>query len=55
MQHQALEWLYKPLKKKRIALGHAEQKRNEREINDIIHSIEIIEWIIAEGLKGDNS
>lgn len=47
----ALKWLYKQLKKKRIALGHAEQKRNAGEIEDIKQSIEIIEWIIDVVLK----
>ncbi len=52
----ALKWLYSQLKKKRIALGHAEQKHNEREIEDIKQSIEIIEWIIDMVLKvGDPS
>ena len=37
-KQKALEWLYKQLKKKRIALGRAEEKPNraESEINDII-------------------
>ena len=50
----ALKWLYTQLKKKRVALGHAEQKGNEREINDIKQSIETIEWIIEAVMKGKN-
>ena len=50
---RALEWLYKNLKKKRIALDNAEQKpnRSEREIEDIRSAIEIIEYIIGVVLK----
>lgn len=50
----ALKWLYTQLKKKRIALGHAEQKGNEPEINDIKQAIDIIEWIIEVVMKGKN-
>ena len=55
MQRQALEWLYKQLKQKRIALCNAENKPNvkESEINDIRSSIDTIEWIIGEVLKGE--
>ena len=55
MQRQALEWLYKQLKQKRIALGNAENKPNvkESEINDIKSSLNTIEWIIGEVLKGE--
>lgn len=51
--YTALEWLYKQLKKKRVALGNAESKPNVNsgEIEDIQLSIEILEWIIAEVLK----
>lgn len=57
-QYQSLEWLYKQLKQKRIALGNAERKPNttESEINNIQSAIDTIEWIIALVLKdGDNS
>ena len=50
---RALEWLYRQLKKKRIALSRAEQKPNsaERELNDIRSAIETIEYIIEVVLK----
>ena len=50
MQQQALDWLYKQLKQKRIALGKAESKQNtpQSEIDGIKSAIETIEWIIAE-------
>ena len=53
-QYQALEWLYKQLKSKRVALGHAESKPNATadEINDIKHAINTIEWIIGVILGG---
>lgn len=51
--YTALDWLYKQLKQKRIALGRAESKPNvnSSEIADIQWAIEILEWIIAEVLK----
>lgn len=54
--YTALDWLYKQLKQKRIALGKAEQKANANssEIADIVLSIETIEWIIGAVLaKGE--
>jgi hypothetical protein len=52
---QALAWLYKQLKKKRIALGNAENKphTSKSEIDDIKSTINTIEWITAAILKGD--
>lgn len=49
MQYQALRWLYKQLREKRIALGRAEKKPNhtEEEIKNILSTIEIIEYIIG--------
>ena len=51
--YTALEWLYKQLKKKRVALGNAESKPNVNggEIEDIEYAIETIEWIIAVVLE----
>jgi hypothetical protein len=48
----ALKWLYDQLRKKRIALGKAEDKMNVSplEIESLQSSIEIIEWIIGEVL-----
>lgn len=50
---RALDWLYRQLKKKRIALGNAERKPNksESELNDISSAIELIEYIIGVVLK----
>ena len=49
----ALDWLYRQLKKKRIALGNAERKpnRTEEEINNINSDINILEYIIGVVLK----
>ena len=49
MQYQALQWLYKQLKRKRVALGACERRPNhtEQEINDIMAAIETIEYIIG--------
>jgi hypothetical protein len=55
MKEQALEWLQKQLKKKRIALDKAESKPNtpQVELDNIQSAIDSIEWIIAEIMKGD--
>lgn len=56
--YTALEWLYKQLKKKRVALGNAESKPNvsSGEIADIQWSIETIEYIISVVLeRGGNT
>ena len=47
--YTALDWLYKQLKQKRIALGKAESKpnANSNEIADIVLSIDTIEYIIG--------
>lgn len=49
MQYKALQWLYKQLKDKRIALGKTDKKPNhtEKEINDIQTAIDTIEYIIG--------
>lgn len=55
MNHEiALKWLYTQLKKKRIALGRAEEKRNSHEVDDINRTIDIIEWIISVVLEKEN-
>ena len=56
--YTALEWLYKQLKKKRVALGNAESKPNANysEVRNIKRAIDTIEWIIAVVLeKGGNT
>ena len=55
MNHEiALKWLYTQLKKKRIALGRAEEKGNSHEVDDINRTIDIIEWIISAVLEKEN-
>ena len=55
MREKALDWLYRQLKKKRIALGRAETKPNtpESEMQNIQSDIEVIDWIIGELMKGE--
>ena len=56
MKQQALEWLYKQLKKKRIALHFAEHNpgSTQTEIENIRNAIEIIEYVSAVVLaKGE--
>lgn len=45
----ALKWLYGQLRKKRIALGKAEQKPNvdAAEIKSLQSAIDVIEWVIG--------
>lgn len=54
--YRSLDWLYKHLKKKRIALSRAEEKGgcNSTEAENIRAKIEIIEWLIEQALKGMN-
>ena len=48
LRQQALDWLNKQLKQKRIALYNAERKPNaDGEIADINKAIDGIEWIIG--------
>lgn len=49
----ALKWLYDQLRKKRIALGKAEQKPNvdAAEIKSLQSAIDVIEWLIGVVLE----
>lgn len=56
MPEKSLDWLYKQLKKSKIALHHAEAKYNGscvecQEIKNLKEKIEIIEWLINETMK----
>lgn len=46
----ALKWLYRQLRRKRIALGKAEDKMNvdRLELESLEEAIEVIEWIIGK-------
>lgn len=50
----ALKWLYAQLRRKRIALGKAEDKMNVSplELESLSSAIEVIEWIIGVVLEG---
>ena len=54
MRETALKWLYGQLRRKRIALGRAESKRNvsAEETGNLAAAIETIEWIIGKVLEG---
>lgn len=56
MRERALKWLYDWLKKKRVALGWAEDKTNvqKEEIENIESTIELIEYIIGKVLEGED-
>ena len=55
MREKALKWLYDWLRKKRQALGWAEDKSNvqKEEIENLNGDIEVIEWIIGKVLEGE--
>lgn len=56
MREKALKWLYDWLRKKRVALGWAEDKPNvqKQEIENLNNDIEMIEWIIGKVLEGED-
>ena len=56
MRERALKWLYDWLRKKRVALGWAEDKTNvqKEEIENIESTIELIEYIIGKVLEGED-
>lgn len=56
MRDKALKWLYDWLRKKRVALGWAEDKSNvqKEEIENIESTIELIEYIIGKVLEGED-
>ena len=56
MREKALKWLYDWLRKKRVALGWAEDKTNvqKEEIENIESTIELIEYIIGKVLEGED-
>ena len=56
MNEKALVYLYKQIKKKKIALSQAEEKtnRSHSEIVDIHNTIEILDYLVTLVLK-DNA
>jgi len=55
MREKALEWLYKELKKTRVALGHAEGKTGvkQRELDDLRGKIDLLEYLCGLVTKED--
>lgn len=54
VKENALIYLYKRIKKARIALGRAEQKKGaEREIEGLKNKIEVLEYLTEIVLKED--
>lgn len=53
MWEQALDYLYRDLKKTRIALANAERKPGVKreELDDLTHKADVIEWLTALVLK----
>ena len=52
---KALDYLYRDLKRTRIALAHAEHREGVRqeELEDLTSKAEVIEWLTALVLKED--
>ena len=56
MREKALKWLYDWLRKKRVALGWAEDKTNvqKEDIESVESTIALIEDLIGKVLEGDD-
>lgn len=55
MREIALKWLYKELKRTRVALGHAEWKPNvnHQELDELRGRIDILEYLCGLVIKED--
>lgn len=55
MREIVLKWLYKELKKTRVALGHAEGKQGvkQRELDDLRCKIDLLEYLCGLVIKED--
>ena len=54
MWEQALDYLYRDLKRARIALAHAERREGvkQEELEDLTNKADVIEWlVIAKGVE----
>ena len=53
MRQKALEWLYKELKKTKIALGHAVTRPGvtDEELNNLANKITTLDWLIGAVLS----
>lgn len=52
MRDDALKYLHKQLKKAKIAQGYVEStKATQKELDNIQHKIDVLEWIIQVVLK----
>jgi len=50
---QALDYLYRDLKRTRISIANAERKQGvkQEELDDLTHKADVIEWLTALVLK----
>lgn len=55
MREKALKWLYKELKRTRVAFGHAEWKPNvnHQELDELRGKIDILEYLCGLVIKED--
>lgn len=55
MRQKALYWLYRELKKTRVAFGHAEWKPNvdHQELDELRGKIDILEYLCGLVIKED--
>lgn len=53
VSYHALEWLYRELKRAKIAYAHAERRPGVRqaELEAIENKIEIVDWLIGETIR----
>ena len=55
MRKKALDWLYRELKRTRVAFGHAEWKHNvnHQELDELRGKIDILEYLCGLVIKED--
>lgn len=55
MRQKALDWLYRELKRTRVAFGHAEWKPNvnHQELDELRGKIDILEYLCGLVIKED--
>lgn len=56
MRKTALEWLYRELRKAKIALGHAESRPGvaREELDNLQRKIDVVDWVIPLVIKSED-
>ena len=55
MRQLVLEWLYREMKKTKIALGHAESRHGvtREELDNLQRKIDVLDWVIPLVIKAE--